>query len=355
MASDPHEHHKPQGWTRVLWNREEGRLPAGWRILLLLMATLGTQIAVYVHLSRSLGWSAGVTRTVYLLAAFAVLLLAIRWLDRRSPASLGLAWRDRFERSFGRDLGLGLALGLGAVSLVFLGLWALGWLEIRGITLSGPALLAPLAGALGLFALTGLYEETLCRGYLLRNVAEGLHGRHLGARGALVAGWIVSSLLFGLMHAGNPNAGWLGLVNVVLLGAVFALPYLVTGSLAVPIGLHIAWNFACGPLFGLPVSGTVPAHSLLAVEVHGPTLWTGTAFGPEAGLLVTLAALLLAVALLPILRRRAGSLVFRKELAKPPTRPAPLTRREPGARESRAPRRPPASLPEPANPARPAR
>lgn len=367
-ATDPRD---PQGWSRVLWNREEGRLPAGWRILLLLVATLATQIVVYSQLSRALEWSPGTTRIVYLLAAFAVLLAASRLLDRRSLASLGLTWRDRFGRGFGRDLALGLALGAAAVAAVFLGLWTLGWLEIRGMAISGTsggALWGPLAGALGIFALTGFYEETLCRGYLLRNVAEGVRGRagnRPGAPSALVTGWIVSSLLFGLMHAGNPNAGWLGLVNVVLLGAVFALPYLITGSLAVPVGLHIAWNFVCGPLLGLPVSGSAPSHSLLAVQVQGPTLWTGTSFGPEGGLLVTGAALLLAGALIALLRRRSepsAGLTFHAELAQPPARlgsnpehPAPFSHREPDDRASTARRRPPAAPPGLASPAPPAR
>jgi hypothetical protein len=49
------------------------------------------------------------------------------------------------------------------------------------------------------------------------------------------------------------------------------------------IGLHIAWNFCEGVVFGLPVSGDKEGASIVAIQQLGPARFTGGEFGPEAG------------------------------------------------------------------------
>ena len=77
-----------------------------------------------------------------------------------------------------------------------------------------------------------------------------------------------------------------------MLGLFLGLGFVLTGDLAIPIGLHIAWNFAQGYIFGFPVSGSNEHLSLIATHQSGPTVWTGGAFGPEGGLMGIFAALL---------------------------------------------------------------
>ena len=66
--------------------------------------------------------------------------------------------------------------------------------------------------------------------------------------------------------------------------------YLLTGELAFPIGLHFAWNFVQGNVFGFPVSGkSAVGATVIAIDQGGSPLWMGGAFGPEAGLVGVLA------------------------------------------------------------------
>jgi uncharacterized protein len=72
---------------------------------------------------------------------------------------------------------------------------------------------------------------------------------------------------------------------------------MLRGRLWLPIGLHTGWNFTEGGLFGASVSGTT-AHGLYRVTLHGPPLFTGGDFGPEASLIAVSVCLAAGVALL---------------------------------------------------------
>ena len=98
---------------------------------------------------------------------------------------------------------------------------------------------------------------------------------------------LLSSLWFGIAHLGNPNtdAKVFVAVGIFLAGVFLAYGYLSTKQLWLPIGLHIGWNFFEGVGFGFPVSG-LDIYHLTRITVSGPELWTGGAFGPEAGLVL---------------------------------------------------------------------
>jgi membrane protease YdiL (CAAX protease family) len=201
--------------------------------------------------------------------------------DRRRVADFGLG----IDRDWWVDLGFGLSLGAGLMALVFLLELALGWVRVTG-TFDGGAtgFVVGFVGILIVYLFVGFYEELVARGYLLTNVAEGLAG-YVGVRGATAVAVLVSSGLFGLAHFGNPNATALSTFNVALAGVMLALGYVLTDELAIPIGLHITWNFFQGAVFGFPVSGTGGFPRVLVIEQRGPDLVTGGSFGPEAGLL----------------------------------------------------------------------
>jgi membrane protease YdiL (CAAX protease family) len=101
---------------------------------------------------------------------------------------------------------------------------------------------------------------------------------------------VLSSAFFGYLHASNPNATLLSTVNVAVAGLMLGAGYVLTGELAIPIGLHVTWNFFQGAVFGFPVSGLkVGGATFLSLDQGGPDLWTGGRFGPEGGLLAPVA------------------------------------------------------------------
>jgi hypothetical protein len=101
---------------------------------------------------------------------------------------------------------------------------------------------------------------------------------------------------------------------------MLATGYVVTGELALPIGVHVTWNLFQGTVYGLPVSGTTQGLSVVAVEQRGPALVTGGAFGPEAGLLGAAAAVLGAASILAWVRWREGSVGVDPSLVTPDLR-----------------------------------
>ena len=211
--------------------------------------------------------------------------LAGRLLDRRPFADFGF----HLNGGWWLDFFFGMALGALLMTAVFLVELGLGWIKTTGAFESGlpgapfwVAILVPAA----FFLCVGIYEELLSRGYQLRNAAEGLNLPGVGPRNAVLLAWVLSSAFFGYLHASNPNATPISTFNVALAGLMLGFGYVLTGELAIPIGLHVTWNFFQGAVFGFPVSGLrIGGATFLSLDQGGPDLWTGGSFGPEGGLI----------------------------------------------------------------------
>jgi membrane protease YdiL (CAAX protease family) len=223
--------------------------------------------------------------------------VAGRWLDHRRFEDFGV----RIDRSWWRDLGFGLALGGLLMAAVFAIELAAGWVAVTGFARSSVADVA--LGLLLSFSVTkvlcvGVYEEFVSRGYHLRNLTEGTN---------LPTAIVVSSAVFALLHALNDNATVLSTVGLFVNALLFAAGWVATGQLSLSIGLHIAWNFFEGVVFGFPVSGDKEGASVVAILQNGPPLLTGGAFGPEGGLLGIAASLLGVAVIARRARRRAAT------------------------------------------------
>lgn len=240
-----------------------------------------------------------------------------RFIDRRKVLTdFGL----RLDGSWWLDLGFGLALGAVLMALIFLVELAFGWVTVTDTLTGYQGFSFPVAftGQLIVFLCVGIYEEVLSRGYQFVNFAEGFSG--LGRVPAIWLAFALSSVIFGVLHASNPNATVISTFNIVLAGFMLGMGMLLTGKLAVPIGLHITWNFFQGAVFGFPVSGLGTVGSVIAVEQGGPTLITGGPFGPEAGL-IGVAAMAVGIGLtLAYVKLRYGQVGLHMALAEPTLR-----------------------------------
>ncbi|MBE9475337.1 MAG: CPBP family intramembrane metalloprotease [Chloroflexi bacterium] len=279
-----------RSWLQRLFvSPDESRLRAGWRLLgqsLLLVLTLGILGALgdrYLGTLEDISY-AGLLLLTTLISCLAItvsVFLARRFLDRRTFTSLGLKGN---KQAF-YDLLFGVALSGLMVGLIYLLLWAVGWLQVESLAWhveSWENLAASILIMVSLYALVGWQEELLIRGYWLQNLSDGL-SQSLGV--------LLSSVLFALVHAVNPNSSWQAYLGLFLSGLFLAFGYLRTKQLWLPIGLHIGWNLFEGTVFGFPVSGQY-YYQLVRQTVSGPDIITGGAFGPEAGLILLLVLLL---------------------------------------------------------------
>lgn len=222
------------------------------------------------------------------LPALAAYLLLVRFVERRPVAELA-------PRKLVPGGAAGILAGLLLFSAVVAVLWLAGSYRVTGFNPGAQWLPALLMVGLG----AGIGEEIIFRGVLFRIVEEGL-----GSWWALV----VSAVFFGAIHAGNPGATlWSSAAIAIEAGLLFGMLYHVTRSLPVCMGLHAAWNFAQGTIYGIPVSGTTPDGWLLSAR-SGPDWLSGGAFGAEASV-VALAACLLCTAGLLVVALRRGTMV----------------------------------------------
>ncbi len=90
------------------------------------------------------------------------------------------------------------------------------------------------------------------------------------------------------MHLSNPNVNYIAVINIILVGLFYGFYVIKTNDLWAVCGMHTAWNFAQGNLFGFEVSGIdVSVGSLIDLNLVGSDFVTGGIFGPEAGIVAT--------------------------------------------------------------------
>jgi membrane protease YdiL (CAAX protease family) len=188
------------------------------------------------------------------------------------------------------ELGRGILVGAAFLAAVVGLVAALGFYQVETVQ-PWTAVLAPLAIAV----MSGYTEEIMFRGVLLRIVEESL-----GTWLAL----LISSLLFGVVHASNPGATVVSTMAIVLeAGVLLGAVYVLTRRLWMAIGTHFAWNFTQAGIFGVKVSGR-DAGGLLESQLSGPDLISGGSFGVEASIFAIVIGLALGAVFLVLAHRR---------------------------------------------------
>ena len=188
-----------------------------------------------------------------------------------------LHWKTSVTRAHGFVTGLLLG-GLPAALAMVLGVFAGGaaWVRDGGAASDFPggvlvtvAILAPAA----------LAEEVMFRGVPLVVLA-----RLIGRPAALV----LLSVLFSLAHIDNPEVSARAIGNVALAGILLSLAFYSPGGMWTAFGAHLGWNATLASL-GAPVSGLPFDIPYIDYTMGGPPWLTGGRFGPEGGLLGTIA------------------------------------------------------------------
>lgn len=149
-------------------------------------------------------------------------------IEGRSWLDFGLRGGPRAARQFVSGLLVGLAAMIG-IALV---LHFAGGMTIRAAETGSRAAGFALLWAVG-FLGTGLFEETLFRGYLFKRLGEAT---------PFPIAIVTTSLLFGLAHLSSGFDAGLALVNAVLVAGILAISIQLTGSLWWAIGFHSAWD-----------------------------------------------------------------------------------------------------------------
>lgn len=208
----------------------------------------------------------------------------MKWSDL-GYTSLKSDWKDFFT---------GILLGMVGITIAWIFLLGSGSVKIIGVT--GQYLKAVFLYFLG-YIWVGFGEETFCRAGLMLALRETKSK-------ALIIG--APAVVFGALHLGNPGISVLAFLNLVGFGLFAGYYFYRSGNIWLPIGFHIAWNFVQGNVYGFHVSGTTN-YSIVESKVLKETVFTGGEFGPEGGLGVTIALIVMYVLAKVYYRKRPES------------------------------------------------
>lgn len=244
----------------------------------------GQNLASYLQtLHQSLTDKTSDFRLILGLLAFGFILNTVfRWtrkVEKRPIRTLGF-YRENFLSNLLKGFSLGLALFL----LTLLGLVVLGQYRLESIHLN-PYSLAFVVFTIPFWILQGTAEELVTRAWLIPQLAK---------RTNLKVAIIISSSLFTLLHLGNPGITFLSEIDLFLFGVAMSLYLLKTDTIWGIGGIHGAWNFAQGNLFGVLVSGQSSGTSIMRFTPQGNQDWlSGGSFGIEGSIVSSIILFLL--------------------------------------------------------------
>ena len=197
-------------------------------------------------------------------------IIAWKYVMKRPLSNMGLT---KLKKSW-KDLSVGLIFGIISMTVVFVILLITNQASVETWK---PSFSIDMIIYLVLFVLVGLAEEIYGRGFIMSTLRQTK---------SIPAVLIISSVLFALLHGANAGIGILPLINLTLIGLLFAYMYIRSGKIWMCIGYHITWNYFQGNVFGFKVSGTT-TKGLLTTSIEKSTILNGGNFGPEGRLFVT--------------------------------------------------------------------
>lgn len=264
-------------YNRTFFSAEAtSQLRSGWKVLSFFLLVIIIKIPFSIVLFQlaemlALGSFAqdAVARASTLIAALIASYVCCKLLSGRDFVAYAL------HTGWWSDLLKGHILAIMMVGFVVAVSWVLGGYELG---FNRTFNLAQIVTFWAFLLLAASLEEVLFRGYPLQEFGHSL--------GSIPAA-LLMSVPFALVHTANPCHTLLANLNTILAGLWLCAAYFRTRSLWLATGLHLGWNFALGPIFGINVSGidTFTRGSLLATKESGHWLLTGGCYGLEGSLL----------------------------------------------------------------------
>ncbi len=243
-----------------------------------LLSTIGYGMVVAGYETSDLFFHPSLT-IVWAAIVLGLYALFVRLMEKHWPTDLSL------RRLIPHTL-LGLLVGLIFMTLVVSTITASGYATVDWNGFSGTQQFSMFM----LFLAVAVGEEMIFRGVIFRWLDE---------RWNTWVALLISAILFGLMHISNENATWWSSLAIAIeAGLLLGAAYKWSGTLWVPIGIHWAWNYTQGNIFGLAVSGMQVGDTILETTVNGPDIITGGAFGPEASIIAVILGTLITIVFL---------------------------------------------------------
>ena len=228
--------------------------------------------------------------------------LWVKLLEKRPIVTLGF-YKDNWKKELFKGFGLGIFL----FSVVMLILILTGSYQLGGTTFT-PYAFGFVLLTIPFWLIQGGTEELITRGWLLPVMAE---------KSNKIIAIVVSSSLFGLLHMFNSGFTMQSLIDLILFGILETFYIIKTDNLWGAAGIHGAWNFAQGNIFGVLVSGSTTGSSLLQFAPgSGPDWLTGGSFGAEGSIVCTL-VMLVTILILAYQLKKSGKLFVKKSAEKP--------------------------------------
>lgn len=231
---------------------------------------------------------------IFLYSGIGIILVTLgycKFIEGRSFESMGFR-----KNTVVLDYVKGLMVGLFLLAGVYIILLLLGNIQFIGLNkdIDYGILFLLFLG----FVIQGMGEEVLCRGYIMVS---------LGRRFGLVAGVILNSLIFSLLHLFNDSISYISLFNIFVVGIFFSLYMIYTENIWGVGAVHTMWNFAQGNIFGIPVSGIDVGESLIKSRMVGNSIVSGGPFGIEGSIVTSVLFTVLTFILIYKIGKKTGA------------------------------------------------
>jgi len=211
------------------------------------------------------------------LGTFLLLWIFMKFVDRENFIKLGFQTKNRLK-----EFNYGIIISALIMAIGYLLLLFLNEINFKRIVVNPKEIILSIL----VFIIVAVVEEVLFRGYLLRNLMLSFN-KYIAL--------IVSSIIFTLVHAANPNFDLFSFFDLFLGGILLGTSYIFTKNLWFPIALHFSWNLF-QTLLGFNVSGQ-DFYSLIEFDISQNNLLNGGNFGFE-GSIFSIIAQIIAIVLI---------------------------------------------------------